>query len=224
MLTHDEIREELIRQLDAGEIKAVTVARKLNIAAARVSEMRKRDRRVQQDEMQPLAELLKMTPASPTNVRPVEATEEIANWGKVAQGVWLEQTDRDEFETVPYDRFAGDPGVEDLFAVTPEGTSMNLVFLPGTDLICRRTAFGDGRWKTGDYVIAQRTAHDLRELTCKRVEIDDDGEFWLHSESSDPKFAEPWKIGKPTEDHHLDSEIQIVGKVIRAVQNFERRR
>lgn len=45
MLTHDEIREELIRRLNDG-LKATKVARMLNISPERVSEMKARRRRV----------------------------------------------------------------------------------------------------------------------------------------------------------------------------------
>ena len=64
----------------------------------------------------------------------------------------------------------------------------------------------------------ERTAHDLRELTCKRIEIDQEGNYWLHSESDDPRFAEPWFIGRPDNGHFTDMEVVIEGRVIRAVQ------
>lgn len=229
MLTHEEIREELIRQIDADIVKQIAVARKLNIAPARVAEMRKRIRRVQQDELVPLAELLGMIEQTGlTNATPVESEEQIPYLGRVAQGQWLEQSlvasDPEDQRYVAYDRMKGDPGTKDLFAVTPEGTSMNLAFPdPRTQLICRRIVFGTGNLESGDYVIAERTAHDLRELTCKRVEIDDDGVFWLHSESDDPRFQDPWRIGCPDDQHHIDMEITVVAKVIRAVRDFERR-
>lgn len=219
MLTHDEIRDELIRQIDAGKQKQAEVARHLCIAPARVQEIRKGTRRVQQDEMPKLAVLLGMKEAE-RNFRAVESVSLIPNWGKVAQGVWLEQSEFDQGETVPYDRSAGDAPPVDLFAVTPEGTSMNLRFMPGTRLICRKVQFASGSFRPGDYVIAERTAHDLVELTVKRLEIDDDGAYWLHSESSDKRFQEPWLIGKPEETGD-DTEVRVVGKVIRAVQDFE---
>jgi len=228
VLTHDEIREELIRQIDEGRIKGVDVARKLAIAPARVTEMKKRERRVQQDEMPTLARMLGLVREQSPSIRDIEQSASIPNLGKVAQGVWLEQSlsseDPEDQEFVSYDRVAGDPPIDDLFAVTPEGTSMNRSFLPGTQLICRRIPFGSGSMRSGDYVIAEREAHDLRELTCKRVEIDDDGVYWLHSESDDERYKEPWRIGKPDEGMFCDTEVIVIAKVIRAVQDFERGR
>jgi phage repressor protein C with HTH and peptisase S24 domain len=61
MLSHHDVREELIRQLDAEALRPKDVAARLKIPSARVSEMRRRDRRVQPDEMEPLAKLLKLS-------------------------------------------------------------------------------------------------------------------------------------------------------------------
>lgn len=221
MLTHDEIRDELVRQIDSGKLKQADVARHLGVAPARIAEVRKGERRIQQDEMPKLAELLGMIEPDPTRRLPVESVSLIPNWGRVAQGVWMEQTEADEDNFVTYDRLRNDPPPTDLFAVTPDGTSMNLRFLPGTHLICRRVPFGIGQFKSGDYIIARRTAHDLYEMTVKRVEIDRDGVYWLHSESSDDKFQEPWRIGRPDTDLHHDVEVEVIGKVVRAVQDFE---
>ena len=224
MITHDEIKAELIRQIDSKQLKQAAVARHLSIAPARIAEIRGGTRRIQPDEMPKLAELLRMVEPDLTRRDPVESVDEIPNLGRVAQGVWMEQTEADPENKVAYDRLSGDPPATDLFAVTPEGTSMNLRFMPGTKLICRRVPFGTGRFESGDYVIVKRTAHDLYEMTCKRVEIDQDGVYWLYSESSDPKFAKPWRVGKPDEGHHTDVEVEVIAKVIRAVQDLENRR
>ncbi len=61
MPTHDQIRDELIRQIDAGLIKQARVAKALGLPPPRIAEIRSGERRIQQDEMRPLAELLDMT-------------------------------------------------------------------------------------------------------------------------------------------------------------------
>jgi len=58
MLDHRELRDEMIRQLDEGSLKPKDIAQALGIPSSRVAEMRRRDRRVQQDEIAPLATLL----------------------------------------------------------------------------------------------------------------------------------------------------------------------
>jgi phage repressor protein C with HTH and peptisase S24 domain len=222
MLTHDDILTELIRQLEAKEITASKVAARLNIAPARVTEMKNGGRRVQSREMPVLAELLKMAGATTPRAK-VSATAQVRNLGKVAQGLWLEQTYQhpDEPEFVAFDMRPGDPGPDELFAVTPEGLSMNLRFPPGVQLICRRVSFGSGSFKSGDLVIVERHNHDLRELTCKRLVIDDDGLYWLHSESDQPQFQAPWRIGKPDNGDFIDTEIEVIGKVLRGVIDYE---
>jgi hypothetical protein len=222
MLTHDEILAEMVRQLDARALTARAIAARLSIAPARVSEMKKGARKVQPHEMPVLAELLGLADAPPRQAR-IGATLQVPHFGKVAQGLWLEQSYQDphEPEYVPFDQRPGDPGPEELFAVTPEGLSMNLRFPPGVQLICRRIAFGSGAFKPGDLVIVERHSHDLRELTCKRVELDGDGVYWLHSESDQPQFQAPWPIGRPDTGVQVDNEVTVIGKVLRGVIDYE---
>ena len=98
---------------------------------------------------------------------------------------------------------------------------MNLVFPPGIRLICRRVPYGLQELRAGDLVVVERTSHELRELTCKRLVIDEDGVYWLKAESDHPQFQNPWRIGKPDEDHHADVEVTVIGKVIRGVIDYE---
>lgn len=63
MLSHDEIREELIRQLDEKIVTTSAVAKHLGIPAPRVSEMRKRERKIQPSEMKKLAQFLGLSDA-----------------------------------------------------------------------------------------------------------------------------------------------------------------
>lgn len=58
VIDHIELRDELIRQLDAGTVTASEIAKLLGLAPPRISEMRNKTRRVQQSEMIPLAQRL----------------------------------------------------------------------------------------------------------------------------------------------------------------------
>lgn len=58
MLDHDELREELIRQLDAKKFSATWLAQQLGIAPPRVREMRLRTRQIQHGEMARVARIL----------------------------------------------------------------------------------------------------------------------------------------------------------------------
>ena len=222
MLSHDQIRDELIRQIEARAVKQADIAAALCVAPARITEIKSGTRRIQPHEMSILAERLGMTETNGLSPARIQSTYAIPHLGKVAQGVWLEQSyaDPDRPEFVDYDRAPGDPGPEMLFAVTPEGLSMNRLFPPGLKLICRRVPFGVSQVKSGDLVIVEREAHDLREMTCKRFSVDEDGVNWLKSESDQPQFQEPWRIGGPDDGHYVDGEIRIIGKVIRGVLDF----
>lgn len=60
MVSHEELREELIRRLSSREIKGNAIAVALGIDPARVTEIKKRQRRIQPDEMATVARLLGM--------------------------------------------------------------------------------------------------------------------------------------------------------------------
>lgn len=223
MITHDELLAELVRQLDDGRLRPKTVADALGLPSSRVAEMRRRARRIQQREMPIVAALLGLTGDTISGETRIARTVKIPHLGRVAQGIWLEETsfDPEHRQFVDYDMAPGDPSADHLFSVTPEGKSMNLAFPAGMKLICRRVPFGNGTFRSGDFVIVERTAHDLREMTCKQVEVDESGTYWLRSLSDQPQFQEPWRIGAPDSNHHDDMEIRIIGKVIRGVLDFE---
>lgn len=224
MITHDELREEMIAQMDAGLLRPKDVQDALHLPSARVSEMRGRRRRIQQHEMPILAELLGLVEGARNQIGKIARTVQVKHLGNVAQGLWMDQSyyHDDDVEYVPFDMRPGDAvNADELFAVTPIGKSMNLRFPEGMQLICRRIPFTDNVLRSGEYVIVERRNHDLTEMTCKRMEIDGDGVFWLHSESDQPEFKEPWLIGKPDHEDHSDIEISVIGKVIRGVIDYE---
>ena len=60
MPTYEEVLAELLRQLDSGAVSQADVARRLDIPAPRVNEIKKGKRRIQQHELAPLANFLGM--------------------------------------------------------------------------------------------------------------------------------------------------------------------
>lgn len=61
MFTHDEIRAELLRQIEAGAVTQAAVARRLKTTPPRISEVVKGTRRIQPHEMSILVSFLGMT-------------------------------------------------------------------------------------------------------------------------------------------------------------------
>lgn len=152
------------------------------------------------------------------------APDKLTVKGAVAAGIWREQTEwpADEW----YDIEVGPspvPGVE-RFAVRLEGFSMDRTIPPGSDLECIRVSYGQIEPQIGDLVIAERTNHDLTELTCKR--LDRDGDDWvLRCESTKPEFQAVIRVGRPDADAVTDDETRIIGIVVNAQQrHFGRRR
>lgn len=138
--------------------------------------------------------------------------------GSVSAGIWRDETYHDPElpREIEIDAFREDDG-EELFAVGHHGQSMNRTLPPGAILICRRIPFGRIEVQPGELVIVERVAHDLREMTVKRLALID-GEFALLSESDRPEFGKPIMIGRPDVEHHADDEVRVIGVVKRAIQ------
>lgn len=92
---------------------------------------------------------------------------------------------------------------------------MNRTIQPGADLECLWVKFSPVEPKPGDLVIVERKAHDLVEMTCKRLAMDGD-EYVLLCESYEDEFQEPIRIGKPDNGDFSDDEIRVVGIVLSA--------
>lgn len=209
MLTADDIREELIRQLEDGRVKAAAVAKLLRIAPPRVSEMRRRERKVQDREMVALANFLKMlyTPKSGK----LHGVVAVPILGKAAVGVWVERGGVAPAGFADFDVLSDTQHVDKLFAMVVEGDAMSAQFPNGTTIICREFS-GEGPLDAGSYVIVARQRGDLVEHTCKLVQRAPGGELKLLNESNDPRYAEGIA---------LDDSVQILGKVIRAYRSYE---
>lgn len=135
--------------------------------------------------------------------------------GAVAAGRWLEQTDWPESEQ--YDVKFGPPPFRGAkrFGVRMEGQSMNRTIKDGSDLECLWIKFSNIEPRPGDLVIVERKAHDLTEMTCKRLDRDEQG-WLLRAESFDPQFDDPIRIGEPSPDTVTDEGIRVVGVVLTA--------
>lgn len=140
--------------------------------------------------------------------------------GEVQAGAWFEAAEwpQDQWEPaigVDRQRFP----YRDMFAVRVRGRSMDLVFPPGTVLICAGAAFDRETPHNGDYVIVHRRGKggDLWEATVKHLEVANDGVMRLWARSSLPEFAEPIESRAEEGD-----DVQIVGIVLQSVIQFRR--
>lgn len=152
----------------------------------------------------------------------VDAREE-GEWleisGAVAAGVWRDQTEWPASERYKVKFGKSRYSERERFGVRLEGLSMNRTIAPGSDLECLWTKFSPLAAQPGDLVIVERQAHDLVELTCKRLAMDGD-EYILLAESYEPEFQEPIRLGNPDDGVFDDNEIRIVGIVLSAKQDL----
>jgi transcriptional regulator with XRE-family HTH domain len=145
--------------------------------------------------------------------------------GAVAAGVWLEQTDWPPEEQYPVEvaHLEGSEAGLERFLVEMRGYSMDKTIPPGSVLDCVRVRFSDVVPQEGDLVIAERQAHDLTEMTCKRLARGADG-WELRCESTRPEFQEVLPVGDPSIDLHIDNEVSITAIVLEARQLHRRRK
>ena len=121
MVTHDEIRAELLAQLADKRITGAQVGRLLGIPSPRVAEIKKGTRRIQQNEMPILAEFFGMGAVDQSE------TESNIVWvpviGIAAAGSWRDAIEVPAF-LVPQIRT---PNCNKAFAVQVDGDSMNQI-------------------------------------------------------------------------------------------------
>lgn len=120
MITHDEIRDELIRRLESKRYTGKQVAELLGVAPARITEIKKGDRMIQQDEMATLARLFGMEAKT-------DSRDENVVWvpiiGIAAAGTWREAISIPERRMPMLKR----QGTKPAFAVLVDGDSMDMI-------------------------------------------------------------------------------------------------
>jgi SOS-response transcriptional repressor LexA len=189
MVTHDEIIAELVRQLDAKKVTGRGIASLLKIAPARVTEMRKGERRVQPHEMSVLAQFFGMgeiDTGPDTNVIWVPVI------GIAAAGCWKEAIELPSF-LVPRIRKAG---CNQAFAVQIDGDSMDKL-LPD-----------------GGYAVIDP---DQKQLNDKRIYLiqNGGGETTIKRYRTEPSRFEPVSNNPSHKIIHMgEHEIIVLGRVV----------
>lgn len=125
MVTHDEIRDELLRRLEKRDFSAKAIADLLGVAPARISEVKKGTRQIQQDEMVTLARFFGMEAPRPEDAEP--SIMMIPVIGSASAGNWREAVTFTEYR-IPYP-YA--PSLKRAFAVEVIGDSMSKVMPEG---------------------------------------------------------------------------------------------
>jgi len=185
MVTADQILQEMHRWVSGKRLSQKEIADELGVAPARVNEMLKGKRRVQQSEMPTLARLFGMDSEADSNVRRIKRI------GRVPAGS-LREALQDATETVEVS--ANLP--KGVFALEVDGESMNKIAPFGADVIVDPA---DTSLFSGDlYVLGNQDA----EFTFKRYL---ENPARLVPLSSDPSHKEIL-LGR--------EQINIIGRVV----------
>ncbi|CAN5573894.1 hypothetical protein BH10PSE14_BH10PSE14_06380 [soil metagenome] len=195
MLTHDQILRELHVWVEGRRILQKEVAAELGIAPARVTEMLKGDRRIQQKEMPILARLLGLEEDVESNVARIKRV------GRVPAGS-LREALRETTDTV---EVSGNLP-KGIFALQVDGESMNKIAPLGADVIVDPN---DKALFSGDLYVLSNEAD---EFTFKRYL---ENPARLVPLSNDPTHKEIRLGAEP---------INIVGRVVSVLIGAEQLR
>lgn len=184
MVTHDEILAEMRRWVTSGKVKQKEIAEELGIAPARITEMLKGERKVQQREMPILTRYFGLDDGPDASVR------RIARIGMVPAGDLREALAGSNGSVeVPADLPTG------VFALEVDGESMNKIAPLGCDVIVDPS---DKQLFSGDLYVLNQGG----EFTFKRF-LQDPAR--LVPLSSDPSHKEIALGSEP---------VSIVGRVV----------
>lgn len=158
--------------------------------------------------MHQLAEILHVQPSD--FITAANKTRRVLIQQHVEAGCWSESTvwpEADWYEVaIPdYPEFRG----LKLYGAETRGPSMNKRYPEKSALIYTSTLEAKDKLESGKrYIVEIERADGLREATVKTLQKDENGEFWLVPESSDPRYQAP--IPVRAEDGET---IRIVGRV-----------
>lgn len=148
---------------------------------------------------------------------PVMDAAAIAVRGTVQAGVWR-HVEPDEHTVQEYVRVPLDRAYDGLrvYGLRVAGASMNLVYPPGTILLCVKLLDLGREPRNGERVIVLRQREgDGSELTVKEFRIEPNGEHRLYPRSTHPAFQEPLQLPKGKDAGEI---IEVQSVVIASVK------
>lgn len=136
--------------------------------------------------------------------------------GYVEAGAWRSSEEWNDERTFVINNMPSPVPGANRFGLVVAGSSMNLVYEPGTALDCVSIFKGGVRPQTGDHVIVECVRPDgLRELTVKEYR-EEGGKFLLVPRSNDPKYQEPIEYPGPDKGYAGESEVRVIAFVMAA--------
>ena len=193
------------RLAERGKSKTA-LGKALGLPPPRVTELLNGKRRIQLDELIPMARFLEMPVGALMNVvdmgpedrenKHIPGMDSINMKGVVEAEVWVEQTEipfgEQEYiyAPAPTEKYFG------LYGLRVSGDSMNRLYKSGTILMVVPIDEYYEQYRSGLKVICRRQENDRFETTVKELEIKDD-RYWLWPRSDHPEHQRPIEIPPP---------------------------
>lgn len=220
----DRQNEWIARRLKELGLKNRDLATALGLEPPRITEIIKGERKVQTSELEPLARALQLSPdvvRQAINQKSTVFIDKLTNRldnrksvmvkAEIQAGAWNEALYWPDDKWYPVPVFDDVLDIEELEGFKVVGDSMDLIYPPGSVVICRR--FNPLRHipPVGKRVVIQRRdMNGLIEATVKLLVQDERGEAWLVPESTNP--AHQRTAFRTNGDG--DDDTEIVGVVI----------
>lgn len=205
-----ETRLKQIRK--AKGLSQQDVADEMGLAQANYNKLENGKTELTLTKMERLAAILGCEPVDLIIDRDIAsvATRTVKVVAYVQAGTWAESNDLPEEDqytvAVPEEP---DLARYSLTGVQVRGPSMNLRYPEGTVLVITNAIETQEDIQPGKrYVVKRESADGMFEYTVKTLHRDEDGEFWLVPESSDPRFSQPIKV-----NGEMNDTISIMGRV-----------
>ncbi len=206
----DELKREREKTTGNGRGVDADFAKALGIAAPRVSEIRKGTRQVQLGELS-LASQFFGKPLPEQLTRQVLSGKLIPLKGTVLADKWIELADvgrRTEDVAV---WLPDEIPLADLFGMKVEGLAMDLLYPPGTLLVCAPLTTDEELVEGRRYIVERYRADGRIEITAKEAARDRSGAWWLWPKSSQPEYQVPIPAaGTP------EYRVKVAARVIRS--------
>lgn len=207
----DEVAEWVIRTLKKAGISYAKASRSLGLPTDAISKVARGERDLSATEMAQIAELaggeLPAT-ALETGPRP----RYVPVLGEVAAGLWRDVGDFVDFNYSILSSIEARWPANSVCAYKVVGESINLRAGDGDHVIVLSRDQAPRGLQSGDWVVVERTRHDLRERTVKIAKMNSYGDWELWPQSSDPRFKDPILLGQ-----HDGEIVEVVGFVLEFV-------
>lgn len=207
----DEVAEWVSRTLKAAGISYAKASRALGLPTDAISKVARGERDLSATEMAQIAEIAGgELPAATLETGPRPRYVPVV--GEVAAGLWRDVSDFVDFNYSILSAIEARWPANSVCAYKVVGESINLRAGDGDHVIVLAHDQAPRCLQSGDWVVVERTRHDLRERTVKLAKQGAGGEWELWPQSTDPRHKDPILLGQ-----HDGEIIELVGFVLEFV-------